>query len=84
MVSSLSRNAHGTLYVKNGILLKYPFFKTKFKDIFFKQTPQHNHFCALNSLLNVVGISRLGYLKIRKILQKSPFSRKLKITKFEL
>ena len=37
------------------------FSKTYLKTFFFNQTPQHNHFCALNSLFNVVAIIRLGY-----------------------
>ena len=38
-------------YKKIEFVKNIPFFKTKYKDFFFNQTPQHNHFCALNSLL---------------------------------
>ena len=69
---------------KNGILLKILlFFKTKFKDDFFNQTPQHHHFCAFNSPF--IFQESLGYpiLKIKdstEFQKKSSFSGKLKIT----
>ena len=42
---------------KNGILIKI--FKTKFKDDFFNQTPQHHRFCTFISPLMIQ--KSLGY-----------------------
>ena len=36
---------------KNGILLKIHLFQNQIQRQFFNQTPQQNHFCALNSIL---------------------------------
>ena len=45
----LSRNLQGTLYVN--FAKNTPFFKTKFKDDIFNQTPQYHHFCTFRSFL---------------------------------
>ena len=71
---------------KNGFVKDTPFFKTKFKDDFFNQTPQHHHFGTFNSPLMI--LKSLGYAIEKskdstQFQQKSSFSRKLKITKFE-
>ena len=66
--SSLSRNVHGTLYVKMEFVKNTPFSKPSLKTFFQSNTTTQSFLCA-QLPLNVVEIIRLGFLKIPKIIQ---------------